>query len=776
MASEPDEAFIRNYFAGYERENDSFALINFPVTPDHDLEDCNCKLNCCFKFSLHARLLLRAGYQMLTPAGRTAFLAAHTREPSPSQTQYNLPIMGMGLEKVCRAHFLNTLQESNGRVRQVVRNKRETNLPEEEEDEDDLMDCASSEVPGLGRKQRRAIRLARIERGLSYIMPVTKRLAPARKVKAPCNAACNYKCFERFPLGVRQQMLKELLQMPLAEQRKYLADHLCRVAPKRRRIVDGKPSLKRFTNYYFFEKGRKLHKVCKTMFLNTYDITDRGVRNLLIEKGAAEHVICGNPELAKVVKRENGIVFDIDGDSGKTLEEESEEEDFPVDIGTVKVEEIRAGLDETEQEILPDSGDASEASNVPIKLEIVKEDEGTAPEFPLTAVDIKTEDNPPDDEYIDDQEGEEDDDTATESQSEESLLLEKLPDRKATKKENSTRAVKPDCSASCLMYCVLRVSEELRQQLLADLLKMAPAKQNKFIGDHICAMYVVKPRSLTDRRALSYHYFLPVDSRLTRVCKTMFLNTFDVSDKIVRNILSKKGTDRHVVCGNPNFPPLLMKGGKLFFDYDEGGDESVLVSQHDWEERCKCHLQCESKFPEKSIAQIQNNFQKKLKPQQDTFLVNHIRLLTDKKNLCKNLLFRARFFLPLGSTVREVCRTTFLRTFKLTANQVSTLLSKYPHLLVEIEDPLELAKEHIAAHRQDVDHYCVESGGIVKLSHCPDVVRMYNEYLERSQLGVEPIGYRQYYTEFSMAYAKTGLLLPTKCPDCGFFERGNRGG
>lgn len=611
------------------------ALINFPVTPDHDLEDCNCKLNCCFKFSLHARLLLRAGYQMLTPAGRTAFLAAHTREPSPSQTQYNLPIMGMGLEKVCRAHFLNTLQESNGRVRQVVRNKRETNLPEEEEDEDDLMDCASSEVPGLGRKQRRAIRLARIERGLSYIMPVTKRLAPARKVKAPCNAACNYKCFERFPLGVRQQMLKELLQMPLAEQRKYLADHLCRVAPKRRRIVDGKPSLKRFTNYYFFEKGRKLHKVCKTMFLNTYDITDRGVRNLLIEKGAAEHVICGNPELAKVVKRENGIVFDIDGDSGKTLEEESEEEDFPVDISTVKVEEIGVGLNETEQEILPDSGDASEASNVPIKLEILKEDEGTAPEFPLTAVDIKTEDNPPDDEYIDDQEGEEDDDTATESQSEESLLLEKLPDRKATKKENSTRAVKPDCSASCLMYCVLRVSEELRQQLLADLLKMAPAKQNKFIGDHICAMYVVKPRSLTDRRALSYHYFLPVDSRLTRVCKTMFLNTFDVSDKIVRNILSKKGTDRHVVCGNPNFPPLLMKGGKLFFDYDEGGDESALVSQHDWEERCKCHLQCESKFSEKLIAQIQNNFQKKLKPQQDTFLVNHIRLLTDKKNLCK---------------------------------------------------------------------------------------------------------------------------------------------
>lgn len=748
--------------------------------PENALVDCNCCLSCNFKFSYETRLLLRAGYQKLTQEGQTAFLAAHTREPSPNQTQCMLPIAGMGLEKVCNLYFLNTLQETRNRIRQVIRDNRETFSPEQEKD--DELDC---EKYIRDKKSRKMVTLERMARGLSYTLGRSKRVIAARKVKPPCNLACMYKCYERFPLVVRLGKLKELLQMSLAEQRQFLADHVCKLTPKNRRVKSKKPT-KRFTIHYFFQEERKLHKVCKTMFLNTYDVTDRGVRNLLIEKGAVEHVICGNPELAKVVKRENGIVFDIDGDGGKTLEEESEEDDCPVDIGTVKVEEIGVGLDETEQEILPDSSDGSEASKVPIKLEFVEGDEGTAPEFPLTAVDIKTEDNPRDDEYIEDQEDDDDDDYATESQSEDSLLLEKLPNRKATKTENRTRVVKPNCSASCLMYCVLRVSEELRQQLLANLLKMAPTKQNKFIGDHICAMYVVKPRSLTDRRALSYHYFLPVDSRLTRVCKTMFLNTFDVTDKVVRNILAKKGTDKHLVCGNPNFPPLLMKGGQLFFDYDEGGDESELVTQHDWEERCKCHLQCESKFPEKSIAQIQNNFQKKPKPQQDTFLVNHIRLLTDKKNLCKvnnssqppfkNPLFRARFFLPLGTTVREVCRTTFLRTFKLTASQVSTLLTKYPHLLVEIEDPLELAKEHIASHRQDADHYCVESGGIVKLSHCPDVVRMYNEYLERSQLGVEPIGYRQYYTEFSMAYAKTGLLLPTKCPDCGFFERGNRGG
>lgn len=31
MASEPDEAFIRNYFAGYERENGSFGNKNYQV-------------------------------------------------------------------------------------------------------------------------------------------------------------------------------------------------------------------------------------------------------------------------------------------------------------------------------------------------------------------------------------------------------------------------------------------------------------------------------------------------------------------------------------------------------------------------------------------------------------------------------------------------------------------------------------------------------------------------------------------------------------------------
>lgn len=121
----------------------------------------------------------------------------------------------------------------------------------------------------------------------------------------------------------------------------------------------------------------------------------------------------------------------------------------------------------------------------------------------------------------------------------------------------------------------------------------------------------------------------------------------------------------------------------------------------------------------------------------------------------------------------------FQHVFKLNSSQVRTLLknmSKNPELPVEeVLDPVQFAEEHIVAQRMDEDHHCAVSGALVKLSHSPNVARMYSEYQEGCQLGVEPIGYRQYYAEFSKNFVQTGLLLPAKCPDCGFFNRGEGG-
>lgn len=138
------------------------------------------------------------------------------------------------------------------------------------------------------------------------------------------------------------------------------------------------------------------------------------------------------------------------------------------------------------------------------------------------------------------------------------------------------RVLRPNCGASCQFQCRTRVSDEVRQQLLSKLLALkSHTEQRQFIADHICN--VPSSRAPLNKRLFN-HYFLPVQSRLVKVCKTMFMNTYVLTDKNIRIVLAKKRGAKHVVCGNPNFPALLKKGGKFDFDYEEGMDASRLHS------------------------------------------------------------------------------------------------------------------------------------------------------------------------------------------------------
>lgn len=187
---------------------------------------------------------------------------------------------------------------------------------------------------------------------------------------------------------------------------------------------------------------------------------------------------------------------------------------------------------------------------------------------------------------------------------------------------NSARTLRPDCGVRCFFQCRTRVSEEVRQGLLANLLQMSYSNQCTFIGEHICCMSVVKSRAQSSRRSLSCHYFLPVESQLVKVCKTMFINTYDLSDTRIRTILAKKRGDKHVVCGNPGFPSLLKKGGKFYYDYNEGRNHLPQV--------CKCEDSCTKKFPEELIEQIQRSFHEMSRKEQDEFFSKHVQLFNTK--------------------------------------------------------------------------------------------------------------------------------------------------
>lgn len=321
-------------------------------------------------------------------------------------------------------------------------------------------------------------------------------------------------------------------------------------------------------------------------------------------------------------------------------------EEFPIDIGCIKVEDFDPGSTATEQEVnLCHVGESSNAnalrSNGPIKLEVVVGDESTAevnqPESEqLDYVVVVPRDDDSNDEELPD------DDEHTESGSN---IQEKVSSGDKLRREYKTRglsyttrtgrifparAVRPNNGACCKFQCFNRVPDEVRPQLLENLLQLSQSDQRKFLSDHICSMPGARPRSFSGR--FHNYYFLPVASRLVKVCMTMFMNTYDLQRSTLRNVIAKKIGDKHVVCGNPNYPALLKKGSKFYFDYDEGFSEAVAVPQEGSEDGCGCDSQCESKFPAKEIAQIRKSFQKMSKKQQRNFLSKYIKVVVYKSN------------------------------------------------------------------------------------------------------------------------------------------------
>lgn len=99
----------------------------------------------------------------------------------------------------------------------------------------------------------------------------------------------------------------------------------------------------------------------------------------------------------------------------------------------------------------------------------------------------------------------------------------------------------PPCNLSCRLKCVDKVSDEIRKILFADYWAL---------GDHsrqwdLIARYVKVSNkqvgSVNSRRQCSRKYFLPIPNNNTeiQVCKTMFLRTFSISEKVVQTVSLK---------------------------------------------------------------------------------------------------------------------------------------------------------------------------------------------------------------------------------------------
>ncbi|XP_062710640.1 uncharacterized protein LOC134284011 [Aedes albopictus] len=88
--------------------------------------------------------------------------------------------------------------------------------------------------------------------------------------------------------------------------------------------------------------------------------------------------------------------------------------------------------------------------------------------------------------------------------------------------------------------CYEKFNDALREKLLRNLLELKSSGQNQFLSQHVAVTFVERHRVINSRRAFTYKYYLPGHGGQVRVCLQMFLNTFDVTEKKIRILVSKK--------------------------------------------------------------------------------------------------------------------------------------------------------------------------------------------------------------------------------------------
>ncbi|XP_055522412.1 uncharacterized protein LOC129716601 [Wyeomyia smithii] len=102
------------------------------------------------------------------------------------------------------------------------------------------------------------------------------------------------------------------------------------------------------------------------------------------------------------------------------------------------------------------------------------------------------------------------------------------------------RVVKPACD--CKLKCQEKYPDSVRKQLLANLLRLKLSGQNQFLSAHMKVTRTARTKVVNSRRQYSRLYRLPEMDGSVRVCKKLFLSTFDISDRKLRTLASKKIT------------------------------------------------------------------------------------------------------------------------------------------------------------------------------------------------------------------------------------------
>lgn len=245
------------------------------------------------------------------------------------------------------------------------------------------------------------------------------------------------------------------------------------------------------------------------------------------------------------------------------------------------------------------------------------------------------------------------------------------------------RKVKPPCS--CRQKCDSKITFEERKKLFEYFWKVTTSWSQR--RQYIASLVPTKPKERTRsrkeqdecRRQFNYLYSLPLNNGkdMVRVCKVMFLNTFCLGEKFVKNAINKRDTGGMVAPdGRVNVPPHRALPNNV--------KESVIKHIQSYpsyvSHYCRTRTQKRYLGSELSISLMYKQYVEKCE-----------NLKMPKDLIAKEWLYRDTF------------NTEFNLSFHAPGVDTCDDCDKYVKLLAETQDDIETIKQQQQLHHEEAD-------------------------------------------------------------------------
>lgn len=212
----------------------------------------------------------------------------------------------------CETHETTRIRK---KMKQIDKQKESSNtIPAKSKPEDFSVEGEGRESGDFVRKlksNKQKLAKKRRDLGQDYISPKTGAAVAARQIRKRCDSEQCKKRGRHCSLIGEEERLKIFTSFNqlgnLTRQRDFIVRHV-KTTKTRQKTTTNENLRRQKTNNYYLTSGNDLHRVCKTLFLNTLGISERTMRTALEKldsSGIVEGEKRGGRQSASVVERDS---------------------------------------------------------------------------------------------------------------------------------------------------------------------------------------------------------------------------------------------------------------------------------------------------------------------------------------------------------------------------------------------------------------------------------------------------------------------------------------